>query len=54
MVVNEIDENTFASVRNLGWVKLVSSDNVSVLDVLNADYLVMSVDAVKKVEEELK
>ena len=54
MVVNDIDENTFASVRNLGWVKLVSSDNVSVLDVLNADYLVMSVDAVKKVEEELK
>ena len=54
MVVNEIDENTFASVRNLGWVKLVSSDNVSVLDVLNADYLVISVDAVKKVEEELK
>ena len=54
MVVNEIDENTFASVRNLGWVKLVSSDNVSVLDVLNADYLVIDVDAVKKVEEELK
>lgn len=54
MVVNEIDENLFASVRNLGWVKLVSSDNVSVLDVLNADYLVASLDAVKKIEEDLK
>ena len=54
MVVNEIDENTFASVRNLGWVKLVSSDNVSVVDLLNADYLVMSKDAIKKVEEDLK
>ena len=54
MVVNEIDENLFASVRNLGWVKLVSSDNVSVLDVLNADYLVASLDAIKKIEEDLK
>ncbi len=54
MVVNDIDENTFASVRNLGWVKLVSSDNVSVVDLLNADYLVMSKDAIKKVEEDLK
>ena len=54
MVVNEIDENTFASVRNLSWVKLVVIDNVSVLDVLNADYLVASKDAIKKIEEELE
>ena len=54
MVVNEIDENTFASVRNLSWVKLVVTDNVSVLDVLNADYLVASKDAIKKIEEELE
>jgi len=54
MVVNELDENTFASTRNLGWVKVVTPDNVSVLDVLNADFLVASKDAIKKVEEELK
>ena len=54
MVVNEIDENTFASVRNLSWVKLVTCDNVSVLDVLNADFLVASKDAIKKIEEDLK
>jgi large subunit ribosomal protein L4 len=54
MVVNEIDENTFASTRNLGWVKVVTSDNLSVLDILNVDYLVASKDAIKKIEEDLK
>ncbi len=54
MVVNEIDENTFGSVRNLSWVKLVTCDNVSVLDLLNADFLVASKDAIKKIEEDLK
>lgn len=54
MVVKEIDENAFASVRNLGWVKLVSADNISVFDLLNADYLVISKEAVECVEEALK
>ena len=54
MVVNEIDENTFASIRNLDWVKLVVTDNLSVLDMLNADYLVASKDAIKSIEEDLK
>lgn len=53
MVVNEIDEKLYASVRNLDWVKLVTSDNVSVVDLLNADYLVASKDAIKAVEEAL-
>jgi len=54
MVVTEIDEKLYASVRNLDWVKLVTSDNVSVVDLLNADYLVASKDAIKAVEEALK
>ena len=54
MVVKEIDANAFASVRNLGWVKLVTSDNVSVLDLLNSDYLVISQEAIKEVEGGLK
>ena len=53
MVVKEIDANAFASVRNLGWVKLVTVDNVSVIDLLNSDYLVISKEAVKCVEEAL-
>lgn len=54
MVVKEIDANAFASVRNLGWVKLVTCDNVSVLDLLNSDYLVISQEAIKEVEGGLK
>ena len=54
VVVNEIDENTFAASRNVGYAKVVTSDNVSVLDLLNVDTLVMSKASVKEVEEALK
>ena len=54
VVVDEIDENLFASCRNVGYVKVVSSDNVSVVDLLNVDTLVMSKASVKAVEEALK
>ena len=53
VAVKEIDENLFASARNVGWVKLVTWDNLSVLDLLNADQLVISQEAVKTVEEAL-
>ena len=54
VVVNEIDENTFAASRNVGYCKVVTSDNISVLDLLNVDTLVMSKASVKEVEEALK
>ena len=54
VVVTEIDENLFASVRNVAYAKVVTTDNVSVYDLLNAEKLVMSEAAVKKVEEALK
>ena len=54
MVVSEIDENMFASVRNVSYAKVVTTDNVSVYDVLNAEKLVISQAAVKDVEEALK
>lgn len=54
VVVSEIDENVFASSRNVGYAKVVTSDNVSVLDLLNVDTLVMSKASVKEVEEALK
>ena len=54
VVVNSIDENTFAASRNVGYAKVVTSDNVSVLDLLNVDTLVMSQESVKNVEEALK
>lgn len=54
VVVSEIDENLFASVRNVSYAKVVTPDNVSVYDLLNAEKLVMSEAAVKEVEEALK
>lgn len=54
VVVSEIDENLFACARNVDYARLVTSDNVSVYDLLNVDKLVMSKDAVKAVEEALK
>ena len=54
VVVGEIDENLFASGRNVDYARIVTSDNVSVYDLLNADKLVISKEAVKEVEEALK
>ena len=54
VVVSELTEELVRSVRNVNYAKVVSTDNVSVYDIMNADKLVMSKDAVKKVEEALK
>ena len=54
VVVSEIDENVFASSRNVGYAKVVTSDNVSVLDLLNVDTLVLSQASAKEIEEALK
>ncbi len=54
VVVNELDENLVGSCRNVGYARVVTKDNLSVLDMLNADALVISVEAIKAVEEALK
>ena len=54
VVVSELNKDLVANVRNVNYAKVVTCDNVSVYDVLNADKLVMSKDAVKCVEEALK
>lgn len=54
IVVDEITEEIFASARNVGYAKVVTSDNISVLDLLNVDNLVMSQASVKTIEEALK
>ena len=54
VVVNELDENLVGSCRNVAYARVVTKDNLSVLDLLNADTLVISLEAVKAVEEALK
>ncbi len=52
-VVNDDEEyeNAYLAMRNLPNVALITSDSVNVYDVLDADALVMTKDAAKKVEE---
>ena len=54
VVVSELDENLVGSCRNVAYARVVTKDNLSVLDLLNAEDLVISLEAVKAVEEALK
>ena len=54
VVVDEITEEIFASARNVGYAKVVTPDNVSVVDLLNVDNLVLSQASAKAIEEALK
>ena len=54
VVVSELDENLVGSCRNVAYARVVTKDNLSVLDLLNADALVISLEAIKAVEEALK
>ena len=53
VVVDAIDENTFYSAANLDWVKLVTIDNVSVLDLLNVDTVVFTKSSVENLQKEV-
>ena len=53
VVSDNLDENLILGCANLNWVKLVSTTNVSVYDVLNVDNLIISKDAIKTVQEAL-
>ena len=53
VAVDEIDENVFYSASNINWVKLVTIDNVSVLDLLNVDTVVFTKSAVENLQKEV-
>ena len=53
IVTAEIDENVALSARNIPGVTVVTAAGISVLDVLNHDKLIMTKQAVEKVEEVL-
>lgn len=53
VVVSELDMNLLASANNINWVKVVSSENVSVYDLMNVDAVVIEKEAVKELEEAL-
>ena len=53
-VTNEDNENLFMACRNLGYTNVLLVDEINVLDLVYADYVVIEEAAVKTLEEGLK
>ncbi|MDE6320589.1 MAG: 50S ribosomal protein L4, partial [Lachnospiraceae bacterium] len=51
VVIGEQDENVILSARNLPTVNTAVAENINVYDVLKGDTLVLTKDAVAKIEE---
>ena len=53
IVVDELNENTVLATRNLNNVILLTADEINVYDVINANNMVITTAAIKKIEEVL-
>ena len=53
VVLDEFDENVVYGASNLNWVKLVTTDNVSVYDLLNVDNVLFTKASVEKLQKEV-
>ena len=47
-------DNLYLATRNLGYCAVLMADEINVYDVVNADTLVVSEEALKHIEEVLK
>ena len=54
VVLENENDNIYKSARNISNVKVVSSDNLSVLDIVSYDYLLITQTALEEVEGALK
>ena len=53
IVVNELDDNIILATRNLKNVNLLQANEINTLDIVTADNMIVTVDAVKTIEEVL-
>ncbi len=53
-VTSDEEEDLFMATRNLGYAYHIMAEDINVLDLINADVVVMDEAAVKKIEEVLK
>ena len=53
IVVEELNENIILATRNLENVILLQADEINVLDIVSADNMIVTTDAVKRIEEVL-
>ena len=53
-VIKELDESLILASRNIKGIKLITTNEINVLDVVTYDNLVITEDAIKTIEEVLK
>jgi large subunit ribosomal protein L4 len=51
VIVAEIEDNTLLSIRNIAHVKMISASGLNVFDLLNADQIVATAEAIAKIQE---
>ncbi len=51
IIVAEVEDNTLLSIRNIGNVKMISASGLNVFDLLNADQIVATAEAIAKIQE---
>lgn len=54
IVVNELEENVILATRNIPNVLLLEASEINVLDIVNADVMLVEEEALKSIEEGLK
>lgn len=54
LVVNEFDDNIILASRNIQNLVLISAEEINVLDLVGTDVMIITEEALKKVEEVLK
>ncbi len=54
LVVNEFEDNTILASRNIQNLVLISAEEINVLDLVGTDVMIITEEALKKVEEVLK
>ncbi len=51
IIVAAVEDNTLLSIRNIGNVKMISASGLNVFDILNADQIVATAEAIAKIQE---
>ncbi len=51
IIVAEVEDNTLLSIRNIANVKMISASGLNVFDLLNADQIVATAEAIAKIQE---
>ncbi len=51
LIVAQVEDNLLLSVRNIANVKMISASGLNVFDLLNADRIIATTDAIAKIQE---